>query len=92
MDVLFTDMHVCFIYVQESARKQIESQVADENRRIALAKSLERQQQRQTEAAEIRQQMQQVRKLGSVTQQGCLRVDCYGLLVPGCACCCTLFW
>jgi hypothetical protein len=47
--------------VQESARKQFESQVADENRRTALAKSLERQQQRQAEAAEVRQQMQQVR-------------------------------
>lgn len=44
---------------QERVRKDLESQMADENRRMALAKSLERQQQRQAEAAEIRQQLQQ---------------------------------
>lgn len=49
------------VHLQERARKELASQVAEENRRIALAKSLERQQQRQAEAEAIRQDMQQVR-------------------------------
>lgn len=67
-------MPVC---LQDRARKQLEAQIADENRRIALAKSLERQQQRQTEVEQIRQQMQQVGLLlgsvmsGLVSGQSC---------------------
>ena len=46
--------------MQDRVRKQLEAQLAEENRRMALAKALERQQQRQAEATETRQQMQQV--------------------------------
>ena len=49
------------LLLQESARKQFECQIAEENRRIALAKTLERTQQRQAEVQELQQQMLEVR-------------------------------
>jgi hypothetical protein len=62
------------VHLQERARKELASQVAEENRRIALAKSLERQQQRQAEAEANRQDMQQVRLSRQIVLGGGLRL------------------
>lgn len=45
----------------QEARRQFEAEVSEENRRIALAKTLERHQQRQAEVQELQKQLQQVR-------------------------------